>query len=144
MFLNQTAEYALRAMGHLGLLPPGTTVRAQDVSQATGIPPHYVSKVLRRMVAAGLLVSQKGHGGGFRLSRPAVQIRFLDVLGAVLDDLQPGRCAYGRPACDPNAPCPLHDALAELELAVMGWAARTNLGSVGKPLRPARPLRQAP
>ena len=54
MLLPQTAEYALRAMAWLATIPQDEPVRARDLSQATGIPPHYLSKVLRRLVLADL------------------------------------------------------------------------------------------
>ncbi|WP_373045964.1 RrF2 family transcriptional regulator [Vulgatibacter sp.] len=131
MLFNQTAEYALRAMAHLALLPEGTSVRARDLSAATGIPPDYVSKVLRRMVREGLLLSQKGHGGGFRLARPPAAIRFADVLAALDEGLDPERCAFGWGACGGHAPCPLHNAFSKLKAAVNTWASETTLADVG-------------
>ncbi|MBW2295571.1 MAG: Rrf2 family transcriptional regulator, partial [Deltaproteobacteria bacterium] len=68
MVLSQTAEYALRAMAWLATAPTREPVRAKDLSVATGIPSHYLSKVMRRLVLAGLLISQKGQGGGFLLA----------------------------------------------------------------------------
>ena len=68
--ISQTAEYALRAMSHLAR-PDAAAMRAIDLARATQVPVHYLSKVLRRLVDAGLLHSQKGHGGGFVLARRA-------------------------------------------------------------------------
>ena len=113
MLFSQTAEYALRAMAHLALLPAGSPVRSRDLSAATGIPSDYVSKVMRRMVRAGLLLSQKGHGGGFRLARPLGEIRFLDVLLAADERIDPRRCAFGWGACGEDEPCPLHASFSE-------------------------------
>ncbi len=79
MILNQTAEYALRAMAHLAELEEGVPVRAAELAEATKIPPHYVSKVLRKMVLAGLVNSQKGHGGGFALALHPSRITLADV-----------------------------------------------------------------
>jgi Rrf2 family iron-sulfur cluster assembly transcriptional regulator len=129
MLLSQTAEYALRAMAFLATAPPGSAVRARDLSQATGIPAPYASKVLRRMVAAGLLSGQKGHGGGFQLSRPPEEIRFLDVLEAADDSLQPDRCAFGLGRCGGHNPCLLHDSMAALKESVLAWARRTTLAA---------------
>src|SRR5689334_13347948 len=78
--ISQTAEYALRALALIAALPEGRSLTAIELSEHASVPVHYLSKVLRRLVAAGLLSSQKGHGGGFCLARPAEQVRFLDVL----------------------------------------------------------------
>jgi Rrf2 family iron-sulfur cluster assembly transcriptional regulator len=130
MLLSQTAEYALRAMAWLAYDRPDAPVRAQDLSAGTGIPPHYLSKILRRLVLAGLLESQKGQGGGFSLARPPEAITFEEVLIAV--DAYPvqGRCAFGWGACSEANPCPLHSSWTLLSDAVHTWAANTTLDAV--------------
>jgi hypothetical protein len=62
--INQTAQYALRALMHLAALPAGSRVRARDLSRATGVPPAYLSKIMRRLTARRLLHAIKGHHGG--------------------------------------------------------------------------------
>jgi Rrf2 family protein len=94
------------------------------------VPVHYLSKVLRRLVSAGLLISQKGHRGGFVLSRSPEQIRFLDVLEAVGEAPVAGRCAFGWERCDANHPCPLHPAWAALSESLAVWARETTLADV--------------
>lgn len=130
MIVSQTAEYALRAMAWLATVPPGEPVRAVDLSLSTGIPTHYLSKVLRRLVLAGLLDSQKGQGGGFTLSRPAVEIPFIDILAAVDAYPAEGRCAFGWGSCDELHPCPLHNSWSRLNDQIREWASNTNLAEI--------------
>jgi Rrf2 family protein len=142
MLLSQTAEYALRAMATLaGAEGP---LRAGEIAQASGIPVHYVSKVLRRMVEAGLLSARKGHGGGFRLARPASSIRFREVIAAADGGVSTGRCAFGWGTCDANAPCPLHPTFSRLEASFTEWAGRTSLAqAVAREPAPSRRARGA-
>ncbi len=130
MFLPQTAEYALRAMAKIANLPRGKAVRAIDLSKQTGIPSHYLSKILRRLVVAGLLSSRKGHGGGFKLARPLQYIRFLDILLAVGYRTDPDRCSFGWGNCSTTHPCPLHNAWSKLNTEFLDWAASTTLSDV--------------
>lgn len=130
MFLPQTAEYALRAMAKLANTPKGEAVRAKDLSKQTGIPSHYLSKILRRLVVAGLLSSRKGHGGGFKLARPLQYIRFLDILLAVGYRTDPDRCSFGWGNCSATHPCPLHNAWSRLNNDFLEWAANTTLKDV--------------
>jgi len=140
MLLSQTAEYALRAMAALAGLPQGTPVRARDLSVGTGIPVHYLSKVLRRMVLSGLLTSQKGQGGGFCLARPADQITFFEILTAVNAYPTTDRCAFGWGSCSEAQPCPLHPAWSHLHDNVDEWAKNTTLADVtGDPQRIQEP-----
>lgn len=129
-FLSQTAEYALRAMAFMALTEPVAPVLARDLSEGSGVPPHYLAKILRRLVLAGLLESQKGRGGGFTLARAPAEIPFRDVLAAV--DAYPtgDRCAFGWGACDAARPCPLHASRSVLSAAFREWSATTTLASV--------------
>ena len=130
MLLSQTAEYALRAMAWLASAPRDKPVRAKDLAVGSGIPIHYLSKILRRLVLASLLVSQKGQGGGFVLSRPPQEIRFTDILAAVDAYPTEGRCAFGWGACQEANPCPLHETWSELNDAIRSWAAETTLANI--------------
>ena len=131
MLLPQTAEYALRAMAQLASLPTGQPVRAADLSKMTHIPEHYLSKVMRRLVAGGLLVAEKGHGGGFKLAKPKRSIRFIDILSAVEHELEPNRCAFGWGECNARAPCLLHPAFSQLKESFARWATKTTLADLG-------------
>lgn len=137
--LSQTAEYALRAMTRLAQAKDEPALRAADLAADTHVPVHYLSKVLRRLVAAGLLESQKGHGGGFTLKRAAEQIRFADVLDAMGEAPVEGHCAFGWGNCDSKRPCPLHPAWTVLNGALQDWASKTTLADVaGQPGRRKR------
>ena len=130
MILNQTVEYALRAMAVLATVGPDERVTSGDLSRDANIPEHYVSKVMRRLVLAGLVAAKRGHHGGFQLARPPHQIAFIDVLEAV--DFQPEarHCAFGLGKCNPMAPCALHPAYAALNDCFLEWARNTTLVNV--------------
>jgi Rrf2 family protein len=130
--VSQTAEYALRAMTLIASAPEGQAITGVEIAEQVDIPVHYVSKVLRRLVEAGLLSSQKGHRGGFCLTRPADRIRFADILTAIDQQLSKDRCAFGWGTCNQREPCPLHPAWKRLNEAFSNWAATTTLADVAK------------
>ncbi len=127
MLLSQTAEYAFRAMACLAIGYTDGPMRASDLSAKTNIPSFYLSKVMRRLVVAGLVASQRGRGGGFALTRPPGRIRFIDILEAVDYTPQPGRCAFGFGQCDESAPCPLHSSWSALQGSFELWASSHTL-----------------
>jgi Rrf2 family protein len=130
MLLSQTAEYALRAMAHLAAAPSDAAVPSADLAEYTGIPPHYISKVLRRLVVAGLCDAKRGHHGGFRLARPADEITFADVIAAAEPDQGPIGCAFGYGRCDLENPCPLHESWSALKREFATWSETTTLDQV--------------
>ncbi len=79
--LSQTAEYAMRAMVHLGRIGGGPAV-ADEIAAEIHVPAGYLSRVLRMLVRAGLLKAQRGIGGGFSLAMPTSQLSVWDVLEA--------------------------------------------------------------
>jgi Rrf2 family iron-sulfur cluster assembly transcriptional regulator len=91
---------------------------------------------MRRLVLGGLLASQKGQGGGFRLARPPGEIRFVDILSAVDAYPEPGRCAFGWGACDELTPCPLHESWSQLNDALCNWASTSTLAVVQRSTPP--------
>lgn len=88
--MNQTAEYALRAVVVLGL-QPDRCLTIREIAERTKAPSYYLAKVLRSLARAGLVVSHRGPGGGFGLGRPPELVTLLDVVNAV-DPIRRIRC----------------------------------------------------
>jgi Rrf2 family protein len=78
---SQTAEYALRAV--VSLADSDQPLTTQQLAALTQVPADYLSKVMQSLGRAGLVESQRGKNGGFKLARPASQMTILDVLNAV-------------------------------------------------------------
>ena len=142
MLLNLTAVYGLRAMATLGGLGPGESLNAAALSEHTGVPQQYLSKVMRKLVVAKLVRSQRGHGGGFSLSRPPAKIALADVLRAIDIELD-GGCAFGYEQCDPGNPCALHPIWTRLQQSLDDWTNSSTLAEVGSaPAKRARTRRR--
>lgn len=97
MLRRKTAAYALLAMYEIALQQQGETqpigIRAQDIAQKHGLPRAYAAKILSQLSGAGILHSDRGPRGGFRLSRPVDQVSLFDVfsgVGAIMVDEDPG------------------------------------------------------
>jgi Rrf2 family protein len=79
---SQTTEYALRAVAYLAERAP-ELASTREISTATQVPQPYLSKVLQALIKNGLLVGQRGGGGGIRLNVPLDQLTMLDVVNVV-------------------------------------------------------------
>lgn len=78
MFITTQGEYALRCM--IALASAGNrTLSLKQIAEAEGLSKDYVGKLLNRLKKAGLVQPIHGSKGGYRLSRPAAQIRVSDV-----------------------------------------------------------------
>lgn len=117
--ISQTVEYALRAT--VLLADEGAGARTVDeIASATRVPKAYLSKVMQNLQRAGLVTSQRGLHGGFRLARSPAEISILEVVNAVERVQRIRTCPLGLAAHGVRL-CPLHkrldDALALVEQA---------------------------
>jgi Rrf2 family protein len=83
MKLTRGCVYALRALEYVASRGDGGPVTARHIAEERGLPGDFLSKALQPLVRAGLLRSEKGPNGGFRLARPASRISLLEVVEAV-------------------------------------------------------------
>jgi Rrf2 family protein len=80
--ISAKADYAVRAALELAAAesPP---VKGERLADAQGIPLKFLENILGDLRQSGLVVSQRGPDGGYRLERPADQITVADVIRAV-------------------------------------------------------------
>ena len=71
------------ALADLALRGPGELVSLGDLSRRQHISLAYLEQLFVKLRRAGLVESVRGPGGGYRLARPAAEIRVAEVLGAV-------------------------------------------------------------
>lgn len=79
MYISAKVDYAVRALCTLAD-SDGQAVTAESLAQAQGLPAKFLESILNDMRRAGLLVSQRGAEGGYRLARPAASITVAEVI----------------------------------------------------------------
>ena len=82
MKYSQATNYALHTMLYLVALPLGKTVGVQQLAELQGLSPTYLSKILTRLVKAGMIESTPGINGGYKLTRNKADLSFLEVIHA--------------------------------------------------------------
>ena len=81
---------------------------ARDISETTRLPLPVVSKVLKLLARAGLLDSQRGTKGGYRLALPLTRISLAAIIRAIEGPIALTECTdqvHGD--CDLESRCPL-------------------------------------
>ncbi len=98
MKLSTKGRYAMVALADIALQPEGMLVTLGEVSRRQDISLPYLEQLFVKLRRADLVTSVRGPGGGYRLSRPATEIRVSEVLTAVdetVDALHKGAGASG-------------------------------------------------
>lgn len=71
------------ALSDIALQPEGTLVSLGDIATRQSVSLPYLEQLFVKLRRAKLVMSVRGPGGGYRLARPASEIRVVDVLEAV-------------------------------------------------------------
>jgi Rrf2 family transcriptional regulator, iron-sulfur cluster assembly transcription factor len=128
--LTRSATHAVRAMVALAGLQAGEYAQTSRVAEEAGIPRNYLSKILFQLSRRGLVESQRGLGGGFRLSRDAAQISLYDVIDSVEDVARWNECAFGEKTCTEERPCALHHRWGRVRDAYFNLLHNTFVGEL--------------
>lgn len=83
MKYSQATDYALHAMLYLVTMEPDKPVGVQLLAEKLDVSQTYLSKMLTKLVKAGLIQSTPGANGGYRLRRNQDDISFLDIIHAI-------------------------------------------------------------
>ena len=98
MKLSTKGRYAMVALVDIALQPSDKLVTLGEISQRQDISLPYLEQLFVKLRRADLVSSVRGPGGGYRLARPATEIRVVDVLSAVdetVDAMHKGAGASG-------------------------------------------------
>lgn len=83
MNVGRRVDYAVRALSYLAGQPPGSVVSRADIEKSQDVPSFYLSKIMKDLVAGGLVQSHIGSKGGFTLAKNAGAISIKDVYESV-------------------------------------------------------------
>jgi len=80
MRLSVRSEYACLALAELASHYEKGLLKIEDIATKHEIPQKYLEQILLQLKRSGFLSSRRGADGGYKLSRPAAQIRLADVI----------------------------------------------------------------
>ena len=99
--LSTKGRYGLRALIDLAVHDGEDAVSIQSIADRQGISESYLEQLVRLLKKAGLVISVRGAGGGYRLAKRPDQISVGDTLRALEGNLEAVTCsAFGeQPTC---------------------------------------------
>jgi Rrf2 family protein len=86
MYISARVDYAMRALLELTAAQhenPRALLKGDAIAETHDIPTKFLVGVLTALRTAGILQSMRGRDGGFRLAKPAADIRVADVMRAL-------------------------------------------------------------
>ncbi|MGZ4426931.1 MAG: RrF2 family transcriptional regulator [Nocardioidaceae bacterium] len=83
MRVSAKSDYALRALIELASRADGSPVSAEELGRLQEIPHGFLQAILADLRRAGVVMSQRGQAGGWRMARDADTVTVADVIRAV-------------------------------------------------------------
>ena len=87
MKLSTKGRYAMVALTDIALQPAGMLVTLGDISKRQDISLPYLEQLFVKLRRYGLVTSPRGPGGGYKLGKSTHEIRVIDVLSAVDENI---------------------------------------------------------
>jgi Rrf2 family protein len=139
-------EYGLRCILNLARLAPpegegqageersgafGPSLTVAEIARKEGLTVQYAGKLIRILGRAGILRSERGRKGGYRLARPAEKISVAEVLqvlgGRIYAPRMCERYRGDRASCVHTNDCAIRSLWSGLQLMIDQVLARTSL-----------------
>jgi Rrf2 family protein len=114
MKLSTRSRYGVRLMLALGLNEKKGPIFLKDIARSEGISGKYLSLIIMPLKAKGLVNTFRGAHGGYILSRPASEIKLLDIIEPLEGDLTLVDCVKKPDICDRSSECVTRDVWCEM------------------------------
>ncbi|HEX4051273.1 MAG TPA: Rrf2 family transcriptional regulator [Steroidobacteraceae bacterium] len=85
MRLTSFTDYGIRALMRLAG-EPDRLFTTEEIAREFGISRHHLMKVVRKLSLAGVVATQKGASGGFRLAKPAEEFTLGEIIRRLESD----------------------------------------------------------
>ena len=137
MQVTRATEYGLLAALYLARQAPHRLAMIEEISASENIPRSFLAKIVQSLAHAGVVESQRGVGGGFRLARPADKITMLQLMEAIEGSIALKSCTENEPVCVWDQSrienCTLCALFTEAQARIMDLFANTTLADLVKP-----------
>jgi Rrf2 family protein len=127
--LNTRGRFAVMAIADLAKHGDGDTVALSQVAERQLLSLAYLEKLFGKLRAAGLVESERGRSGGYRLARPTDEIVISEILEAVEEPTRMTRCV-GSVGCVGEGRCLTHGLWSALGANIQTFLSRVTIADV--------------
>ena len=132
VFLSRKIDYAILVLYHLMNHESGTSAR--ELAEKYNLSKAFIANILKELCQGGLIKSQRGANGGYRLAKPAGDISVREIIGKLEGDFQLTNCtemqSVSEHQCELASVCPVRHPLRKVHermLAILGSVTLADL-----------------
>jgi FeS assembly SUF system regulator len=137
--MSKLTDYGTMVLAQLAASEAGWTT-AGEVAHATHLGPPTVSKLLKSLVHAGLVISSRGVQGGYALARPAAAISAAEILDALEGPVAITECSMST-GCDLESYCRVGSAWQRINSSIRKALENVSLADLQDRRNPLPTLR---
>jgi Rrf2 family transcriptional regulator, iron-sulfur cluster assembly transcription factor len=131
MLFSKTFGYSLRGILYVAMQnKEKPRVQIDEIAEALKLPRYFMGKIMNRIAKEGVLISLKGHNGGFCIDENTLAISLMKLCELTGEDQSPERCVLNFKACDCNNPCPIHQRVESLRREWLQLLRKTTIGDL--------------
>lgn len=133
MWITKKSDYATRAVLALALdHQAGGLLNVAEIAERVGIPPSFLEQIMAQLRGAGIVRSERGPAGGYRLNHPPEKISLERVIRLFQGPLAPISCVTrtNPEPCPMEVGCALQDVWAEVRDHTIEILERTDFATL--------------
>ncbi len=124
MQLTRQAEYAIRTILELSMLPEGEFMQSRAIASRQKLPEQFLNKTVQILARTGLVETRRGAQGGIRLTVKPEEITIANVVTAVEGNIALNPCLADVYHCANQSTCRVHGILKRAQAAMLAELGR--------------------
>lgn len=137
MVFSKSFGYALRGILYLAMVrDEKEKVQLDEIAEKLSIPRHFLGKVMKKLVKAGVISSMKGPYGGFCVNDVSLTTPLFMLLSITGEAEEFSSCVLRLRRCNSQNPCPMHRQIESLRAQWQQLLSTTTVGDLLKQDQP--------
>jgi len=138
--LRRNTDYALRLAVNLAKNYGEDALSTRVLAEDEDVSYQLACKLMQKLHAAGLVESNMGPKGGFRLRRVPDEVSIQEVIEAIQGPLRMNRCLLSDGLCSRQKTCPVREKMSHLQEQMDSYLKSVTLGELARN-RPAKKMK---
>lgn len=133
MVLSKSFGYALRGILYVSLLKDeDRKVSIEEIASRLSVPKHFLGKIMKFMVKAGIMSSTRGQQGGFFINEKTLNTPIITIILLTEGTDYFNTCLLSLRKCNAANPCPMHGKIERGKNDILNVYSQTTIGDLLK------------
>jgi FeS assembly SUF system regulator len=132
--MTKQADYGIVLMTYFALDGEQQVHNARDLAEKARLPQPTVTKILKVLARQGLLISQRGVKGGYRLAQRPEQVNIAEIITALEGPIAITQCCEQGHGCQRGGYCPVRGNWRKIDRAVRNALSGITLAQMAQPV----------